>query len=151
MTFVGFAVDTEGQCLDFRSKEPIKDQRNVHKSKESNKGWYKSEESNEGEHNDNKSEISNIGQSNDSKSKESILKVPLKVCECLRTQGVNLQKEDCNKWTKYVKYVGALIILFDLLYFCKCFTWITVKSLCICISIYSMYVNFYFHIFTEET
>ena len=97
MTFVGFAVDTNGQCLDFRSKEPIKDQRIDNKSKEFN----------EGEHNDNKSKISNVGQSNDSKSKESILKVPLKVCECLLTQGVNLQKEDCNKWTKYVKYAGV--------------------------------------------
>ena len=58
MTFVGFKVDVTGQCLDFKSNEPI------------------------------------MG-----------CQVPLKVCECLFTQGVNLQKEDCNKWTKYVKYV----------------------------------------------
>ena len=58
MTFVGFKVDDTGQCLDFKTNEPIKG-----------------------------------------------CQVPLKVCECLFTQGVNLQKEDCNKWTKYVKYV----------------------------------------------
>ena len=67
MTFVGFKVDETGQCLDFKSKEPIKGCR-----------------------------------------------VPLKVCECLFTQGVNLQKEDCNKWTKYVckKHMYKVFFLF---------------------------------------
>lgn len=59
MTFVGFKVDAEGQCYDFKSeKNPIEGCR-----------------------------------------------VPVKVCDCLLTQGVNLQKEDCNKWTKYAKYI----------------------------------------------
>ena len=57
MTFVGFKVDEEGQCYDFKSQDPI------------------------------------IG-----------CKVPVKVCECLAMQGVDLQKEDCNMWTKYVKH-----------------------------------------------
>ena len=62
MTFVGFKVDDKGQCLDFKSKKPIKD------------CW-----------------------------------VPVKVCECLAIQGVNLQKEDCNIWTKYVKHAHNTI------------------------------------------
>lgn len=63
MTFVGFKVDETGQCLDFKSKEPIKG-----------------------------------------------CQVPLKVCECLFTQGVNLQKEDCNKWTKYAKCICTKLL-----------------------------------------
>ena len=55
MTFVGFKVDENGQCQDFKSEKPITDCR-----------------------------------------------VPVSVCDCLRTQGVDLQKEDCNKWTRYV-------------------------------------------------
>ena len=57
MTFVGFNVDDNGQCYDFKSKGIIKG-----------------------------------------------CQVPVKVCKCLATQGVNLQKEDCNKWTKYETY-----------------------------------------------
>ena len=47
------------------------------------------------------------GQCYDFKSENIIedCRVPVNVCKCLATQGVNLQKEDCNKWTKYVKYV----------------------------------------------
>ena len=54
MTFVGFKVDENGRCSDFKSNKLIKD-----------------------------------------------CQVPLNVCKCLLTQGVNLQKEDCSKWTKY--------------------------------------------------
>ena len=50
--------------------------------------------------------VDKTGQCSDFKSKKLIegCQVPVSVCECLATQGVNLQKEDCNKWTKYVKY-----------------------------------------------
>ena len=51
--------------------------------------------------------VDETGQCSDFKSKKLIegCQVPVSVCECLATQGVNLQKEDCNKWTKYVKYL----------------------------------------------
>ena len=47
--------------------------------------------------------VDNKGQCYDFKSEKRIegCKVPVNVCECLMTQGVNLQKEDCNKWLKY--------------------------------------------------
>ena len=48
------------------------------------------------------------GQCYDFKSEKDPIqgcRVPVKVCDCLLTQGVNLQKEDCNKWTKYAKYI----------------------------------------------
>ena len=47
--------------------------------------------------------VDNKGQCYDFKSEKRIegCKVPVNVCECLMTQGVNLQKEDCNKWSKY--------------------------------------------------
>ena len=48
--------------------------------------------------------VDDKGQCYDFKSNELIqdCQVPANVCECLITQGVNLQKEDCNTWTKYV-------------------------------------------------
>ena len=47
--------------------------------------------------------VDDKGQCYDFKSKKRIegCQVPVSICECLMTQGVNLQKEDCNKWTKY--------------------------------------------------
>ena len=50
------------------------------------------------------------GQCYDFKSEKSIegCQVPVNVCECLMTQGVNLQTEDCNKWTKYaIVYIAV--------------------------------------------
>ena len=54
--------------------------------------------------------VDDKGQCYDFKSEKRIkgCKVPVNVCECLMTQGVNLQKEDCNKWSKYA------IILIDM-------------------------------------
>ena len=48
--------------------------------------------------------VDDKGQCHDTKSDNLIedCQVPLEVCEFLRTQGLNLHKEDCNKWTKYV-------------------------------------------------
>ena len=48
--------------------------------------------------------VDDKGQCYDTKSNDLIedCQVPLEVCEFLRTQGLNLQEEDCNEWTKYV-------------------------------------------------
>ena len=57
-------------------------------------------------------QVDDKGQCQDFKSKKLIkdCRVPVKVCECLATQGVHLQGEDCNMWTKYVKHAHNVSI-----------------------------------------
>ena len=57
--------------------------------------------------------VDDKGQCYDFKSKNIIrgCQVPVNVCKCLSTQGVNLQKEDCNKWTKYICITCAYVAI----------------------------------------
>ena len=74
--------------------------------------------------------VDDKGQCYDFKSNEPIkdCEVPVNVCECLITQGVDLQKQDCNTWEKYVcitiylrnhmiYYIVALVITYVEIYF----------------------------------
>lgn len=60
--------------------------------------------------------VDDKGQCHDFKSDEFIEDcwVPVNVCECLLTQGVNLQKEDCNTWTKYVNAYSYIMTIFNI-------------------------------------
>ena len=57
--------------------------------------------------------VDKMGQCFDFKSNKVIedCRVPVSVCEYLAKQGVDLQKENCNKWTKYVKIYIHFAIL----------------------------------------
>ena len=60
--------------------------------------------------------VDDKGQCYDFKSNELIkdCQVPVSVCECLLTQGVDLQKEDCNTWTKYANAYSYLVTVFNI-------------------------------------